>query len=120
MSGGKIVGEFLKSFVPGANFLDKTGLLDIATSFLLKESQEKILKPSFHFQPDGKLSFSVASQKKVEAATWLYDSAKEQIVIKNNGVEIPLTIEELSKEKMILIFVFKEQKMKATLTLANF
>lgn len=117
--GGEVAGEFLKSLVPGASILDKTGILDLAANFLLKETQEKILKSSFHFQPDGKLSFSMASQK-VEAAKWRYESSKEQIIIENSGVEIPLQIEQLSKEKMILVFVFKEQKMKLTFTPANF
>ena len=117
--GGEIAAEFLKSLVPGASILSKTGILDLATNFLLKEAQEKILKSSFHFQTDGKLDFSIASQK-VEAATWRYERAKEQIILENNGIEIPLQIEFLSKEKMELAFVYKEQKMKLTLVPSKF
>ncbi|GAB4487940.1 MAG: hypothetical protein OHK0045_09070 [Raineya sp.] len=117
--GGEIAGEFLKSLVPGASILEKKGVLDFATNLLLKEAQEKILKLSFDFQADGKLNFSVAS-KKIDAAKWRYESAKEQIVLENSGVEIPLQIQEISKEKMVLTFMFKNQKMTLTLSPAKF
>lgn len=117
--GSEIAAEFLKNLVPGASILEKTGILDLASKFLLKEAQEKILKSSFHFQENGKLNFSVVSQR-VDAATWRYESTKEQIILENNGVEIPLQIELISKEKMILVYMFKDKKMKLTFTPANF
>jgi hypothetical protein len=109
--GGEIAGSFLKELIPGASLLDKVGAFDIAKDFVLKEAQDKLLKANFDFQKDGTLKFSIVGQS-VDAAKWRYEGDKNQLILNIKDVDLPLNIEKIEKEQMILIYEFKGQKMK--------
>ncbi|MDX1903147.1 MAG: hypothetical protein SFU27_03215 [Thermonemataceae bacterium] len=109
--GGEIAANFLKDLVPGASLLDKIGAFDIAKDFVLKEAQDKLLKANFDFQKDGTLKFSVAEHS-IDAAKWRYESNKNQLILVVKGVELPLSIEKIEKEQMLLVYEFKGQRMR--------
>jgi len=109
--GGEIAGSFLKELIPGASILDKLGAFDLAKDFVLKEAQDRLLKANFDFQKDGTLKFSVADHS-VDAAKWRYEGDKNQLILNIKDVDLPLAIEKIEKEQMILVYEMKGQRMK--------
>jgi hypothetical protein len=109
--GVEVAGSFLKSLIPGASFLEKFGVFDIAKDFLLKEAQERIVKASFDFGKDAKLEFLAVGQG-VQAGQWRYEKEKEQIILTIKGIEIPLSIEKLDKEQLIIFYEAHGQRLK--------